>query len=72
MSFIVHADDREIRFEQFHEMNAYIEQRLTSWNNFEVEKGRWQITLTVMKPATDNNNLGISVNDSTTTSEVLN
>ena len=72
MSFIINSGDREIRFEQFHEMSAYIEQRLAAWNNFEVEKGRRQITLTVMKPATDNNNLGISVNDSTTTSEVLN
>lgn len=68
MSFILHVDDQELYFEQFADMNQFIEQRLASWNNFEVETGRQQITITIMKPPLTNS-IGISVNDTTQASE---
>jgi len=66
MSFIV--DD--IRFEQFQDMMAYLNERLAQWNNFEVEKGIDTIILIVTKPPLTNE-LSIHVVDETKAIERL-
>lgn len=70
MSFVVHTDGHENRYEEFHPMIAFIADKLAYWNNFEVEQGRTQITITIMKPV-DPNALGVSVNEAAGVAERL-
>lgn len=72
MSFVLHTsrDEEAQHFEQMRELVNYIEERLAVWNNFEVEQGAVQITLTISKPP-QVNTIGIQVNDQTQTSDHL-
>jgi hypothetical protein len=63
-------DTEQQHFEQMRELINYIEERLAVWNNFEVEQGAVQITLTISKPPQENT-IGIQVNDQAQSSDHL-